>query len=213
VTTTISGLATGDTIKYQITVTNNGNDTLNNVTIADADPVGTDNAVEVSETGPGDHCSIAANFITCTGITLAPGQSYSVVFRVTITAGCGATITNNAQADSDETSPTTTNTVVANLGGCVTPSPTPTAPPTEIPQVIVTVVVTNTPIPTVLVTQVAAIVVTPTRVAEVAGAASLPRSGGGPRSSTNQGVLFTGIVLLAAGGSLLFAGRRGQSAA
>jgi len=77
---------------------------------------------------------------------------------------------------------------------------------------LVLVTPTNTPIPTVLVTQVAAVVVTPTQVAQVAGAISPPRTGGGPPASSNQGMVLAGMFLILSGGALFLISRRANAA-
>ncbi|HXG36466.1 MAG TPA: hypothetical protein VNL15_05825, partial [Dehalococcoidia bacterium] len=112
----------GGVLQYQITASNNGTQPLTSVTIIDTAPPGTGNMVKVSESGPGagNKCQVASNTVTCSGITLNPGQSFSVVVSLTVDSQppCGFTILNNAAVDSAETASENTNTVRANGPAC-----------------------------------------------------------------------------------------------
>jgi LPXTG-motif cell wall-anchored protein len=51
-------------------------------------------------------------------------------------------------------------------------------------------------------------VVTPTRVAEVGGVSTLPRTGSAGKGDANYSLLALGVLLLMAGGALIAASRR-----
>jgi hypothetical protein len=71
---------------------------------------------------------------------------------------------------------------------------------------LVIVTPTNTTAPPI--TQVAGVAATATRVSEVGGISSLPRSGAGPGASRSGTLVIAGIVLMLAGGGTFAAGRR-----
>ena len=114
----------GDTVTFQITVTNNGGDTATNVTLTDSLPAG------LTATGNNGNVT-AGTYVAGTGIwtipSLADGASATLTIEGTVNAGTeGSTITNTTTAaTSDQTDPGTTgddlneavtviNTIIAN---------------------------------------------------------------------------------------------------
>ena len=97
----------GDTVTYTVTVTNNGPDSANNVTVTDTLPTG---LTFVSTTG----CNEDPNGVaTCTLGTIASGASAAYTVEVTVDAGTGgSTLTNNVSVTADESDPDTTNNTV-----------------------------------------------------------------------------------------------------
>ena len=114
----------GDTVTFQIVVTNNGGDTATNVTLTDSLPAG------LTATGNNGFVT-AGSYVAGTGVwtipSLANGASATLTIEGTVNAGTeGSTITNiTTAATSDQTDPRTTgddlneavtviNTIVAN---------------------------------------------------------------------------------------------------
>ena len=116
--------AVGETVTFEITVTNNGGDTATNITLTDSLPAGL--------TATGNNGDVTAgSYASGTGVwtipSLADGASATLTIEGTVDAGQeGNTITNvTTAATSDETDPTTTgddleeavdviNSIVAN---------------------------------------------------------------------------------------------------
>ncbi len=114
----------GDTVTFQIVVTNNGGDTATNVTLTDSLPAG------LTATASNGDVTVGS-YVAGTGVwtipSLADGASATLTIEGTVNAGTeGSTITNTTTAaTSDQTDPGTTgddldeavaviNTVVAN---------------------------------------------------------------------------------------------------
>lgn len=114
----------GDTVTFQIVVTNNGGDTATNVTLTDSLPAG------LTATGNNGFVTVGS-YVAGTGVwtipSLANGASATLTIEGTVDAGTeGSTITNTTTAaTSDQTDPGTTgddlneavtviNTIIAN---------------------------------------------------------------------------------------------------
>ncbi|MGK2886708.1 MAG: DUF7507 domain-containing protein, partial [Rhodococcus sp. (in: high G+C Gram-positive bacteria)] len=107
-----------DVIYYWLTVKNDGNQTLTNVTIDDTLPAA---GTEVSD--PDEKCTTVGTDVDCDGITLAPGASYTYVVSMAVPdpedgSECGPDLKNKFTFDSTETDASTSNEVVADLTDC-----------------------------------------------------------------------------------------------
>ena len=87
----------GDTIGFDITVSNNGDGNATGVVVTDVLPAGISwTAWDPSGDTDGVDCAIAAGTLTCTDASMAPGDSFTVhISGVTDAADCG-TVDNTA---------------------------------------------------------------------------------------------------------------------
>jgi uncharacterized repeat protein (TIGR01451 family)/fimbrial isopeptide formation D2 family protein len=103
----------GDTLRYTITLTNQGAVSASNVNFTDAIPLDTTYAGNLTATQgtTATTGSAAVTGITAAVGTLAAGATATIQFDVTIDAGtpAGTLITNQGQVDSDQTVPTPTD--------------------------------------------------------------------------------------------------------
>ncbi|MEA2606158.1 MAG: hypothetical protein QOI00_915, partial [Chloroflexota bacterium] len=87
----------GDTIGFDITVTNNGAGTAANVEMTDDLPTGLDwSAGDPTGDTTGVDCSIASGTLTCTDASMAAGDSFSVHISATTAATNCGTVDNTA---------------------------------------------------------------------------------------------------------------------
>ena len=104
---------TGETVKFRLTVTNNGTADATNVELTDTLPSGLDFTAFTAASGfditeGSETCTEATGTITCDEDSLADGASAWVEFTAEITATDG-TVTNSAAATADEDDPTPGN--------------------------------------------------------------------------------------------------------
>ena len=97
----------GEDVTYVITVTNNGPDTANNITVTDMVPFNTEFVSATADDGPPAACSgppqlPAAQNVVCTTPTLEPGESaqFTLVFNIDPQAPEGTIISNSATVTS-----------------------------------------------------------------------------------------------------------------
>ena len=128
-------VSSGETITYTVVVTNDAAavDTATSVTVTDPTPTGTTYVAD-SATGPGVPATTASNpFDTPFALpNLAPGDSHTVSFQVTVDAGLadGTTITNTATAEATEEPVPATDSTTHTVGSpslTVTKTATPAA--------------------------------------------------------------------------------------
>ncbi|HEX4965795.1 MAG TPA: DUF11 domain-containing protein [Thermoanaerobaculia bacterium] len=91
----------GSNVDYTLTVTNNGPNRANGVTVTDTLPAG---VTFVSATGTGWTCGEAAGVVTCTLPFLDPGTAPTITIRVT-TPQADASLVNSATVSSTQTDP------------------------------------------------------------------------------------------------------------
>ena len=125
---------TGETVRYMITVTNDGNMTLSDVRVSDQLTGATGTPVIVSAAGAGYTVSGSIASIT----SLAPGDTVTIPVNYTVlVTDAGASITNAAIASgnspSNPNSPTTGTDTTDPVN--VTPAPVPPAPAPAAPAV------------------------------------------------------------------------------
>ncbi len=85
----------GDTVRYTVTVKNEGTAVVNNVSITDPVPANTTFNQSLSDSP----CALQGGNVVCSGITLAPGQSqqFMIAFTVSSSLACeGVSILNTA---------------------------------------------------------------------------------------------------------------------
>jgi uncharacterized repeat protein (TIGR01451 family) len=87
-------VATGATLTYTLTVTNNGTDPALSVTLTDPLPAGVTFATCVASAG--GVCGGSGNARTATFASIAAGASATVTLTATVTVGMGSTIVNTA---------------------------------------------------------------------------------------------------------------------
>ncbi|MFA5026716.1 MAG: hypothetical protein WC713_02490, partial [Candidatus Methylomirabilota bacterium] len=85
----------GSTILYTVTVYNAGPGTEPNATVTDVVPTGLTFLPQQSSA----QCALTSGTVTCSGITLAQGQSqsFTLAFQIPISVACGAILLNNAE--------------------------------------------------------------------------------------------------------------------
>jgi uncharacterized repeat protein (TIGR01451 family) len=113
----------GGTLTYTITVTNNGPDTAQNITVTDSLPSGLTFA---SCTATGGLCNNTGNNVTATYGSLANGASATITLSATVSnsASDGSTISNTATISSDTFDPNTgNNTATATTSVQTAPPP------------------------------------------------------------------------------------------
>ena len=123
---------TGETVRYMITVTNDGNMTLSDVRVSDQLTGATGTPVIVSAAGAGYTVSGSIASIT----SLAPGDTVTILVNYTVlVTDAGASITNAAIASgnspSNPNSPTTGTDTTDPVN--VTPAPVPATPAAAVP--------------------------------------------------------------------------------
>ncbi len=98
-----------DTVVYTITYQNNGGGTLHNVMLTDTLDIHT--GFQTASAGCIHSGEPAGGVVTCQLGTLANGESRQVKIQVAVLTGLtvGQQVDNQAQGDSDETAPTTSN--------------------------------------------------------------------------------------------------------
>jgi uncharacterized repeat protein (TIGR01451 family) len=135
-------VAPGGTLTYTLTVSNAGPATACQATVTDTLPAGTS---FVSASGTGWNCSQTSGVVSCTTMSLAPGNAPAITIQVTAPGSPGlivnmATVTTNAF---DPVTANNTATEQTTVGTVATPTATPTPTPTA---VAATPTLTPTPI-------------------------------------------------------------------
>ena len=132
-------VATGSTITYTQTITNNGPDTAVNVTLTQTSPAGT--TIQSIAAPPGWSCAGAPSgstgVITCSKATMLPSETATFTYVVNVTAPSG-TITSTVTGDSDTYDPDPSNNSASAVTNITAPTsadlaiakttPTTTAP-------------------------------------------------------------------------------------
>jgi uncharacterized repeat protein (TIGR01451 family) len=177
----------GDEVRYRIVIRNTGDQALTGVSLSDTLPSVFTGVTEISD--PLGLCGVSGNTFSCSGISLAPGESYTVVVEATFAGSC-LLAENTALGDSDQTASETSNTVQVEH-------------PCEF------VVITPTPTPSAVSTQIAGVQATPTatappRISEVLPS-QLPATGSGSTSIGAPVWLFGAAALAIALGLVLLA--------
>jgi uncharacterized repeat protein (TIGR01451 family) len=100
-------VATGGTLTYTLTLTNNGTDPALSVTLSDPLPSGVTYASCVASAG--GVCGGSGNARTVTYASLGAGVTSTVTITATVTAGMGSTLVNTATVTSASFDPTLAN--------------------------------------------------------------------------------------------------------
>lgn len=101
----------GDTLQFQLVITNTGSTTLSNAVVTDILPSGLifqPSSIILST--PGISTSLSNILVS----SLAPGQSFTVTFNATVSASCGI-MNNTATVSASAVSPVTSNQVTINV--------------------------------------------------------------------------------------------------
>jgi len=98
-TTLDAPLVAGETVSYDITVTNNGPSDAQNVTVTDPVPAG----LTLDAAASSASCSLGGSIATCSTATVASGASvsYTLVFAIDAATADGTLVTNKTKVDSD----------------------------------------------------------------------------------------------------------------
>jgi uncharacterized repeat protein (TIGR01451 family) len=118
----------GSNVSYSVTVTNNGPNDAQNVTLSDALPAGTTFVSEAQGSGPAFTCTNpavgATGSVSCMIATLASGGSaaFTLVFRVHAGATSGSTVTNVATVSYPGSDPTPGNNSASTAAATISTS-------------------------------------------------------------------------------------------
>lgn len=92
-TAPVAAISAGSTARFEMTVTSNGNATVNDVTLTDTLPTDPGLVWTVESVTGGGTCAIAGSTLTCSFGSLAPGQTRTVVISAqTSTDACASGI-------------------------------------------------------------------------------------------------------------------------